>query len=74
MNLATFCMGIMILDGKCSDRTPFLYTICTQAGACMVDACFQILLHDFNPHVVTPFLYVCLVLCNSVQVATHKPL
>ena len=53
-----------------SDRAPFLYK--TNASGGVVNMCFQILLLDFNPQ--QQLSYVCLVSCNSVQIAVHKVL
>ena len=57
-----------------SDHIPsFVRNIRKKAHA--VEAYFQILSLDFNPHAVTHFLcshacYIILATCNSVQVAT----
>ena len=65
--LTFFYLGIMILAGNVQSLRPFFRTKRTQAGVWLIRVSKSFC------STVTVF-YVCLVLCNSVQVATHKVL
>ena len=65
-----FSLGVRILDRNVQWPHPFLCKTYASRGS--VNTCFQILLLDLN--LQWQLFYVCLVSCNSVQVATHKAL